>query len=165
MRRPAILDSVLMWTAETGLRKLSMGDVAKRARIVRATLYKHFPRRELLIDAFVQSELAKFFDQVESVVEQHDTPEDRLVYGFAHAYRLLRSHPAVKTVLVVNPELIVPYTITRVSYANVIVTCVLSAYSARCVHRERMTRSGSAGGTSSPELANSRTATSNAPGI
>ncbi len=35
-----------------------MDEVARRARVGRATLYKHFPRRDALIGAVVQTELA-----------------------------------------------------------------------------------------------------------
>jgi len=38
-----------------------MDEVARRARVGRATLYKTLPGRDALIGAVVQSELAKFF--------------------------------------------------------------------------------------------------------
>ena len=56
-----------------------MDEVARRARVGRATLYKHFPRRDALIGAVVQTELAKFFAEVQSVVERYDDPDERLM--------------------------------------------------------------------------------------
>ena len=38
-----------------------MDEVARRVDVGRATLYKHFPGRDALIGAVVQTELAKFF--------------------------------------------------------------------------------------------------------
>ena len=82
-----------------------MDEVARRARVGRATLYKHFPGRDALIGAVVQTELAKFFAEVQSGVERYDDPDERLVHGFAHAYRLLSHHPAVSPILRLNPEI------------------------------------------------------------
>ena len=112
-----ILDAVLSWAADTGLRKLSMDEVAQRAKVGRATLYKYFPGRDALIAALVKDELARFFADVHGVVALHDEPDERLIHGFAHAYRLLRGHPAVLPVLRLNPELLLPYVITDDSYA------------------------------------------------
>src|SRR6185436_18497751 len=90
-----------------------MDEVARRARVGRTTLYKHFPGRDALIGAVVRTELAKFFAEVQSVVERYDDPDARLVHGFAHAYRLLSHHPAVSPILRLNPEIFLPYVITR----------------------------------------------------
>ena len=75
------------------------------------------PRTRRLIGAVVQTELAKFFAEVQSVVERYDDPDERLVHGFAHAYRLLSHHPAVSPILRLNPEIFLPYVITHDSYA------------------------------------------------
>lgn len=115
--RTRILDAVVSWASTTGLRKLSMDEVAQRAGVGRATLYKYFPGRDALITAVVQTELAKFFATVQAVVEQYDDIDDRLVHGFACAYRILSGHPATGPILRLNPELFVPYVITHDSYA------------------------------------------------
>ena len=94
-----------------------MDEVARRARVGRPSLYKHFPGRDALIGAVVQTELAKFLAEVQSVVERYDDPDARLVHGFAHAYRLLSHHPAVSRILRLNPESFLPYVITHDSYA------------------------------------------------
>jgi AcrR family transcriptional regulator len=115
--RARIFDAVSSWAASTGLRKLSMDEVAHRARVGRATLYKYFPGRDALIEAFVHHELATFFAEVQATVERHTEPDERLVHGFAHAYRLLSRHPAIGPVLRLNPELLLPYVIGEQSYA------------------------------------------------
>lgn len=115
--RERILDSVVSWAAVTGMRKISMDEVARHAGVGRATLYKYFPGREALIAAAVQSELGKFFSDVQRVVDRYSEADDRLMHGFAHAYRVLANHPAVRKVLDVNPEPLLPYVITSNSYA------------------------------------------------
>ncbi|MDV3123889.1 TetR/AcrR family transcriptional regulator [Mycobacterium sp. 21AC1] len=115
--RARILDGALQLAAITGLRKFSMEEIARQAKIGRATLYLYFKGRDALISAVVQSELARYFDGIQVVVDQYDDTEDRLVHGFGEAYRLLRHHPALSTILRVNPELLRPYLIAENSEA------------------------------------------------
>ncbi|MCE5288397.1 MAG: TetR/AcrR family transcriptional regulator [Nocardiaceae bacterium] len=115
--RARIMESALAWAAATGMRKLSMDEIARRARVGRATLYKYFPGREALLNAVIERELVRFFAEVKAVSEGYADPEERLVHGFAVAYRLLRDHPAVQPLRKQNPELLVPYVITDSSYA------------------------------------------------
>ncbi|BBZ14419.1 hypothetical protein BST20_15810 [Mycobacterium branderi] len=111
------MDALLPLAALTGLRKLSMDEVARYAKVGRATLYKYFPGRDALIAAFVQQELARFFADVGHIVERYDDPDERLIHSFAHAYRYLRYHPALSTILRVNPQILLPYVITEASEA------------------------------------------------
>lgn len=115
--RARILDGALQLAAITGLRKFSMEEIARQAKIGRATLYLYFKGRDALISALVQSELARYFAGIQVVVDQYDSSDDRLVHGFAQAYRLLRHHPALTTVLRVNPEILLPYLIAEDSLA------------------------------------------------
>lgn len=108
-----ILRALLEWTAETGLRKLSMDEIASRAGVARATLYLHFPGKKALIGAAVELELGRFFSDLSDEAARHDDPRERIVRTFGFAYRRLRTHPAVQTVLRVNPQLILPYVTTE----------------------------------------------------
>ena len=94
-----------------------MDEVARRARVGRPSLYKHFPGRDALIGAVVRTELAKFLAEVQSVVERYDDPDERVVHGFPHAYRLCSYCPTVSPILRLNPEIFLPYVITHDSYA------------------------------------------------
>jgi AcrR family transcriptional regulator len=109
--RDRILSATLEWAADTGLGRLSMDEIAHRARLARATLYLHFPGRDALINAAVTWELDRFFADVSKVVRSYQDPEDKVVHGFAHAYRLLRSHKTLNAVLELNPQILLPYVI------------------------------------------------------
>lgn len=111
------MNAVLGLAAVTGLRKLSMDEVARHAKVGRATLYKYFPGRDVLITAAVQHELARFFGDLGEAVAGYDDTDDRLIHGFAYAYRYLRNHPALRTILRVNPEILQPYVIAERSAA------------------------------------------------
>ena len=115
--RRRILDAALDLASTTGLRKYSMEQIARTAKIGRATLYLYFNGREALIAALVEAELARYFADIQSVIDRYQDTDDRLVHGFAAAYRGLHHHPAFTTVLRVNPELLTPYLIADNSTA------------------------------------------------
>lgn len=107
--RDRILQATTEWIADTGLLRVSINEIAQRSRLARATIYLHFPGRQALINAAVQSELDRFFDDVGSYIDQFDQPEERLVHGFAYAYRLLRAHRTLNAVLQLNPQILLPF--------------------------------------------------------
>ncbi|MEN4474519.1 TetR/AcrR family transcriptional regulator [Mycolicibacterium cosmeticum] len=115
--RRRILDAALELASTTGLRKYSMEQIARTAKIGRATLYLYFNGKDALIAALVETELGRYFAGIQSVIDGYQDADDRLVHGFAAAYRLLRDHPAFTTVLRVNPELLTPYLIAENSRA------------------------------------------------
>lgn len=115
--RDRILAGALTLAGITGLRKFSMEEIARQAKVGRATLYLYFKGREALIGALVESELKRYFAGIQEVVDRYEQTDDRLVHGFAAAYRLLRHHPALPTVLRVNPEILTPYLIAENSLA------------------------------------------------
>lgn len=115
--RRRILDAALDLASTTGLRKYSMEQIARTAKIGRATLYLYFNGREALIAALVETELTGYFAGIQAVIDRYDDTDDRLIHGFAAAYRLLREHPAFTTVLRINPELLTPYLIAENSTA------------------------------------------------
>ncbi|MFC4376875.1 TetR/AcrR family transcriptional regulator [Nocardia halotolerans] len=106
--RQRILAAAVEMAETTGLRKVSMDEIARRARVGRATLYLHFSGRDNLISDMLEDQLARFFAEVQGVLDQYDNGEDRLIYGFAHAFRLLYGNVALRTVLAINPEILHP---------------------------------------------------------
>ncbi|GAA1028475.1 MULTISPECIES: TetR/AcrR family transcriptional regulator [Amycolatopsis] len=106
--RQRILDAAVDMAARTGLRKLSMDEIARTAKVGRATLYLHFSGRENLVSAMIEDQLAQFLGDVREVLERYDDLEDRLIFGFAHAFRLLRANRALRTVLEINPQILHP---------------------------------------------------------
>jgi AcrR family transcriptional regulator len=110
--RSRIIDAVLALAEITGLRKLSMDEVARHARVGRATLYTYFPGRDALLSAAIAEELARLTAAVAQAVADRDDSDDRLVRGFAEAYRYLRHHGPLLAILRINPDILMPYVIT-----------------------------------------------------
>lgn len=107
--RQQILRAALDWVDEAGLTRMSMGALAKRARLARATLYQHFTGKEALVEAVVASELDKFYARIHDYADAVEDNGERLAAGFAYAYAYLREHRALQRVLAVNPALLLPY--------------------------------------------------------
>jgi len=85
-----------------------MDEIARTAKVSRATLYLHFSGRESLVAALIEDQLGRFIAGVRREVEQFADLEDRLVYGFGHAFRALAHNRALSAVLAVNPRVLHP---------------------------------------------------------
>lgn len=109
--RDRILRAVIEWAEETGMRKLSMDEIASRAKLGRATLYIHFPGRGALIEAAVRNELDRFFSAMQTETEKYDDPDERLIHTFALAYRTLRNHRLLNSIMKLNPQILMPFVI------------------------------------------------------
>lgn len=110
--RSRVIDAVRDLAELTGLRKLSMDEVARRAKVGRATLYTYFPGREALLAAAVAEDFARLTDAVTRAAADCDDGDERLVLGFAQAYRSLRRHGPLNAILRINPEILLPFVIT-----------------------------------------------------
>jgi AcrR family transcriptional regulator len=107
--RDRILDALIAHVSAVGIRKLTMDDIATRAELSRVTLYTYFPNKHAIVRAAVVRELERFFSELESAASQHESPEERLVETFAHAYRYLSGHALVQRMIRAEPELLANY--------------------------------------------------------
>jgi TetR/AcrR family transcriptional repressor of mexCD-oprJ operon len=74
----------------------SMAGIARRAGVVRATLYVHFPTRESLIDAVTRHAIAEVADLIEAAEPDRGEPAEALSRLVATAWRTMgRYHPLV----------------------------------------------------------------------
>jgi AcrR family transcriptional regulator len=98
-----ILDATLSTMADHGIARLSLEDVARRARLSRQTVYRYFPSKGQLVDAAVLREEQVFIANMISAAGRHKELEPALraaieaamVTGQAHALlnRLLATEP------------------------------------------------------------------------
>ncbi len=56
----------------------SMAEIARRAGVVRATIYAHFPTRESLLDAVMERAVADVADAMTNADPQHGEPKEAL---------------------------------------------------------------------------------------
>ncbi|WP_197373974.1 TetR/AcrR family transcriptional regulator [Mycolicibacterium baixiangningiae] len=103
-----ILDATLEQAELVGVRRTTMEDVARRSGVGRATLYRRFPTKDVLIDAVVLAEAHRYLDGIAQARAHAATLEDRLVYGTVFTVTFLREHTLLKKVLRTEPETILP---------------------------------------------------------
>jgi AcrR family transcriptional regulator len=102
------LDATLEQAELIGVRRTTMEDVARRSGVGRATLYRRFPTKDILIDAVVLAEARLYLDGVGQARARADTLEDRLVFGTVFTVTFLREHTLLRKLLRTEPETILP---------------------------------------------------------
>ncbi len=70
----------------------SLDEVAKRAGVGAGTLYRHFPNRESLLDAIMQSWVDRVNDSADKVLVHEGTPRDLLLAWFEAYVALISLH-------------------------------------------------------------------------
>jgi AcrR family transcriptional regulator len=104
-----IIDAILECVGHWGIAKTTADDVARRAGVSRATLYRAFPGgKDVLFEATLARELGRFFDTVTAQLDEADTLEDLLVEGIVAAARFLNAHEALAYMLTHEPHLLLP---------------------------------------------------------
>jgi AcrR family transcriptional regulator len=89
-----ILDAAV--EALAGDPEASMAGIARRAGVVRATVYVHFPTREALIAAVTERAIAEVGELIEDAEPDHGEPADALARLVATAWRTMgRYHSLV----------------------------------------------------------------------
>lgn len=94
---------------EVGLSRVTMEDVARRAGLGRATLYRHFQSKDALVRAVILAETDAFFAALDGAIAECATDEDRLSEGFAFALHYIRAHALLAKLLRSEPETLLPY--------------------------------------------------------
>lgn len=103
-----ILSATLEQAELVGIRRTTMEDVARRSGVGRATLYRRFPTKDVLIDALVLSEARRYLEGSAQARAHGDNLEDRLVYDTVFTVTFLRDHALLKKLLRTEPENILP---------------------------------------------------------
>ncbi|MCC9308379.1 TetR/AcrR family transcriptional regulator [Kitasatospora sp. RB6PN24] len=105
-----ILDAAYELLLAIGMKRLTMADIARRAEVSRATLYRRWPNVRAVIAALVTREFA-------AVVDRARLPEGpsrtRVTSTVVHLVGELRTHPLLRKIIEVDPDFLVPYVFER----------------------------------------------------
>lgn len=88
-----ILDAARNLVAASGLKALTMDEVAARAGVGRMTVYRRFGDREALIDALAVREVNVCLAALDEAVDPEAPIADQIADGFVASLRLVRTHP------------------------------------------------------------------------
>ncbi|HEV3228674.1 MAG TPA: TetR/AcrR family transcriptional regulator [Solirubrobacteraceae bacterium] len=99
-----ILDAALALAAASGLRHLTIDEVARRARVGRMTVYRRFGDKQRLVEALVVRESRRCLAELDAAIGPQAPIEDQIAEGFVTSMRLAREHPLLNRLARVEPE-------------------------------------------------------------
>ena len=102
-----ILDATLAVAAASGLRHVTMDEVARRAQVGRMTVYRRFGGRTALIDALAVRECRRCLADIASAVDPHAEIDERLASLFTATVKVIREHPLLERLARVEPEALI----------------------------------------------------------
>jgi AcrR family transcriptional regulator len=108
-----ILDAAVDELRDYGLRRTSVDNVARRAGLSRATVYRRFENRNGLVQAALVRESGRFFGEIVAAIGPLPTAAERLVEGFVVGLRKVRTDALLTRLLISDPEELVPYLTLR----------------------------------------------------
>jgi AcrR family transcriptional regulator len=99
-----ILDAALLLSAASGVRNLTMDDVAQRAGVGRMTVYRRFGDKGSLVEALAAREGRRFLAELDEAVDPADPVADQIADGFVATLRAAREHPLLNRLARLEPE-------------------------------------------------------------
>ncbi|WP_406079309.1 TetR/AcrR family transcriptional regulator [Micromonospora sp. NBC_00858] len=103
-----VLDAAYEQFCRMGIRRSTMEDVARRARVSRITAYRRFATKDRLVEQVVRREFRRYFDQFLIDIQQAATVGDRVVLGFVSALQALRRNPLIGGLMAAEPDVLIP---------------------------------------------------------
>ena len=99
-----ILDAAVELAAASGIRNLTMDEVARRAGVGRMTVYRRFESKARLIDAVTVRESRRVLAELDAAVRPDAPVEDQIAEGFVAGLRVAREHPLLNRLARFEPE-------------------------------------------------------------
>jgi len=108
-----LLDAARRCVLASGLRRTTLAEIARTAKVSRMTLYRRFPDVRSVLSALMTREFGTILHQATVSGADAPTARARLVRSAVAAVRLLNADPLMRTVLDVDTALVVPYVLER----------------------------------------------------
>lgn len=103
-----ILDAALSAFVESGVRRSTMSDIARRASLGVATVYRRFPQKDELVEAVLLRELRRSIERVDEQVRRAHGVTGQVVEGFVAFAVETREHPLLRRLLDCEPDTVLP---------------------------------------------------------
>ncbi len=99
-----ILDAALALSAASGIRHLTIDDVAARAGVGRMTVYRRFDGRSGLLEALAAREGARCLAELDAASPADAPLAEQVTAGFVTSLRIAREHPLLSRLARHEPE-------------------------------------------------------------
>jgi AcrR family transcriptional regulator len=106
-----ILDAAYDLLLAVGMRRMSMADIARTARVSRATLYRHWPNVQAIVGTLTTREFTALARA--AFVAGGSPARAAVVDGIVATVRAVRVHPLTRKIVEVDPEFLLPYLLER----------------------------------------------------
>ncbi|MBH0779959.1 TetR/AcrR family transcriptional regulator [Nocardia bovistercoris] len=103
-----VLESALSAFLDFGIKRTSMGEIARRAGISPATLYRRFESKNDLVEAVSLREAQRFVAEIDKRVQTVESTEDQLVEIFVAFIASMAGNELLRRLLRTEPDLILP---------------------------------------------------------
>ncbi|MGF1426716.1 TetR/AcrR family transcriptional regulator [Kitasatospora sp. LaBMicrA B282] len=111
-----ILDAAYQLLLTIGMQRITMADIARRAGVSRATLYRRWGGvREVLgtLTTRVWTELVEQAFEAESALIESAGARTAVVDGVVRLARAIRVHPLLRKIIELDPDFLTPYLLQR----------------------------------------------------
>lgn len=103
-----LLESALSAFLDFGIKRTSMGEIARRAGISPATLYRRFESKNELVEAVSVREAQRFVEYIDKRVQTVEGTENQLVEIFVAFITAVAGNELLRRLLRTEPDLILP---------------------------------------------------------
>ncbi|MFD4459960.1 TetR/AcrR family transcriptional regulator [Nocardia sp. NPDC058480] len=103
-----LLDSALSAFLDFGIKRTSMGEIARRAGISPATLYRRYESKNELVEAVGVREAQRYVTDIDERVRAVTEPDEQLVEIFVAFVTTIAGNELLRRLLSTEPEIILP---------------------------------------------------------
>ncbi|WP_216209934.1 TetR/AcrR family transcriptional regulator [Amycolatopsis aidingensis] len=108
-----LLDAARECVLATGVRRTTLAEIARTAKVSRMTLYRRFPDVRSILAALMTREFTGLLRRTSKQAGTAATARERLVHSSVSGVRALVADPLMRTVLDLDAEMIMPYVVQR----------------------------------------------------
>ena len=141
-----ILDAALELAAASGLKRLTMDDVARRAQVGRMTVYRRFGSHARMVDALAVRECRRCLERIGAALDPREPLDERLSSLLIATLTVIREHPLLERLARVEPEAL----LRELSRGDSEVLALLRGFLAGLIREGQA--SGELAGSGDPEL-------------
>jgi AcrR family transcriptional regulator len=108
-----VLNAALAAFLDFGVRRTSMGEIAKRSGVSPATLYRKFAGKDEVVWAVGRREVRRLIAGVDAQIDARASAEDQMVGLFVAFLQGLRQNQLLQRLLATEPEIVLPLLTTQ----------------------------------------------------